>query len=133
MRSEIFGSSRDEGSQELASDVRLIRSILRGRAAPAGQVICVHALGELQRLLDRMGEISLDGLALHPPAQEVRPQKFAERRGVLGKSPGAPQLACQGAERIVNQTADRLGNVLVGAAATRSIEWMHPAPVVQNN
>src|SRR5690242_16922446 len=97
---------------------RSSRSLFRQRTAPPGKVTGVLALGQFQSVFQRMVEIVLDGLAVHPAAQKVCPQKFAERRRVLGKSPGAPQLAGQGPERIVLKLAHRLGNILVCAPAS---------------
>src|SRR5579862_3735966 len=105
-------------------------SILRRRAAPAGQIISVLALGQLQRLLQRALEVTLDQFALHAPAQEIRPDEFAERRRVLGVTAGAAQFARQRAERIVDQVGHRFGNVLVVAAAPGVVEGMHPIAIV---
>src|SRR6266851_1353067 len=65
----------------------------RDRSAPAGQVISILALGKLKRLSQRSVKVRLDDLAFHPPAQEIGPQKFAERRRVLGEAADAPQFA----------------------------------------
>src|SRR5580704_14371985 len=96
-------------------------SILRNRSAPSGQVVRLHAFGELQGLLDRMLEVGLHGLALDPSAQEIGPQEFAERRRVLGEPAGTPQFTRQRTERIVDELGHGLGEILVGTP---------PAPVV---
>src|ERR1700674_121030 len=109
-----------------------VGSTLRRRAAPARQIIGVLALGELQRPLDRMIEVAVDGLALDPAPQKVRPKEFAEGRRVLGESSGSPQFAGERTVRIIHKLVDRFGNVLVAASATLVVEGMHPAAIVED-
>src|SRR6202030_2255064 len=84
-------------------------SFLRRRTAPAGQIIGVHALGQLQCLLERALEVALDQFAFHAPAQKICPDEFAERRRVLGVTADTAQFASQRAVRVVYQHRDRLG------------------------
>jgi len=49
-------------------------------------------------LFQRPVEIRLDNLAFHPPAQEIGPQEFAERRGVLGEAADASPSAGEQAD-----------------------------------
>src|SRR5215813_15566682 len=76
------------------------------RPAPAGQILSRVALGELNRVLDGLGEIRVHGSPLHLAAQEVGPQELAEGRGVLGKAARPPELAGEAAERIVLEPRD---------------------------
>ena len=73
-----------------AEAVTLWPLIVRRRPAPSRQVDRVVALGGLQRFLQRLGEMILDHLARDPAAQEIGPEEFAERRGVLGEAAGPP-------------------------------------------
>src|SRR5262245_13390587 len=84
---------------------------LLGRAAPARQIASFLALREAQRPIERGGEARLDLAALDAPAQEIRPQEFAERGDVFGEAAGAAQLAGERAKRIVRHVGDGLGNV----------------------
>src|SRR5438132_12124086 len=102
-------------------------SILRRRAAPAGQILRRLAFCELKRLLHGVGEVVLDGLALDAGTEEIGPQEFAERRRVLGKAAGAAQFAGERAVRVVDQLGHLLGNVLVSAAPSLVVERMHQA------
>src|ERR1700687_5988639 len=86
-------------------------SVLRRRTAPAGQIIGIHAAPEFQRLFDGALEVALDRFTFHAPAQEIRPDEFAERRRILGETAGAPQFARQRAERLVEQTGHRFWNI----------------------
>src|SRR4029077_7904654 len=81
-------------------------SFLRQWPAPAGQIIGIRALGQLRRPFKRTLDVTLDQFALHAPAQEIRPDEFAERRRILGVAAGAAQFAGQRAERIVDQIGD---------------------------
>jgi hypothetical protein len=85
------------------------------RPAPdrTGQEARLPALGKLQSAFEGEVEITFDGLAPDPAAQKIGPQKFAERCGVLGIASGVLQVACERAERIVDQVAHRVGNLLV--------------------
>src|SRR5215813_8540118 len=68
------------------------------RSAPARQVSRLRTLGEAQRLFQRRGKARLNGLALDPRAQKIRPQKLAEWRAVLGIAARSPQRTGQAAE-----------------------------------
>jgi hypothetical protein len=46
-------------------------------------------------LLEGVLEVGLNGFALEPSTQKIRPQEFAERRRVLGEAAGASQFACE--------------------------------------
>src|ERR1700693_3639820 len=105
-----------EDAPTLTADTAAATSLLSG-AAPSRQEIGVVAAGQLERLVERPVEITLDGLAFDPPAQEVAPQEFAERRRVLGEAAGAPEFAGERAKRVVDETLDRARKVLVAAAA----------------
>src|ERR1700674_4319801 len=91
------------------------------------------ALGQGERLLHRFCEILLDRLALDPAAQEIGPEKFAERRRLLGKAAGAPQLPREAAERIIEEIAHRLRYGAEGAALPVLVVRMHPAAMVKND
>src|SRR5437763_2243018 len=99
----IIAKVRRAGLRALTQAVgHLCASNLLDRTAPSRQIGGVFALGQFHCLFDRPLEVTLDCFALHTPTQKIRPQKFAERRGVLGKAPGATQLAGQRAKRIVD-------------------------------
>src|ERR1700674_3909824 len=89
------------------------------------------ALGQGQRLLHRFCEILLDRLALDPAAQKIGPEKFAERRGLLGKAAGAPQLPREAAERIVDEIAHRFRDGAEGAAVEALVVRMHPGAMIE--
>src|SRR5215813_15175680 len=76
------------------------------RSAPPWEVARLGALGELHRPFDRVGKIVLYRLALEAAAQEVGPQEFAERDGLLGEAADAAEFPRQAAERVVAQFAD---------------------------
>src|ERR1043166_5707289 len=101
-RTKTRRSSRSE-RRRVRPLMRVQFSILRRRAAPAGQIIRLLALRELERLFHRGGEIVLDGLALDAVAEEIRPQELGKRRRVLGKAASAAQLAGERAIGIVDQ------------------------------
>ena len=83
------------------------------RTTPAGQVIGLFALGELDRVVERGVEVLLDRLPLYSPAQEIGPQEFAERRRVLGEPANPAQFTGQRPEGIVDEILDRAWDVLV--------------------
>src|SRR6185437_9858144 len=87
-------------------------SVIIRRAAPARQIDRVMRLGGSESLLHGLGEIVLDSLARDLAAQEIGPQKFAERRRILGKAARAAQLTGQAAIRIVLEILDRLRQIL---------------------
>ena len=65
-------------------------------------------LPTLQAFFQRLREIFLDDLGRHfSMAQEIRPQKFAEWRRVLGETAGPAQFAREAAEGIVLEIGDR--------------------------
>src|SRR5690242_12424943 len=110
----IIAKLRRAGLRGLTQPIgRDYRSSLRERTAPSRQIGGVFALGQFYRFFDRPFKVVLDRFALHAPAQKIRPQKFAERRGVLGKAPGAAQLARQRSKRIVDQIRHAFGNVTI--------------------
>src|SRR5215467_12095881 len=80
-------------------------------AAPARQIFRLFAFRQAQRPLHRGGEICFDRLPLDLAAEKIRPQKLAERGGVLGKAARPPQLAGEATERIVLQLHDGLRDV----------------------
>src|SRR5262245_62489984 len=82
---------------------RICGASLLDRAAPARQVAGLLALREDERAIERAGEALHDLAALDAPAQEVRPQEFAERRDVLGEAAGTAKLAGERAERVVRE------------------------------
>src|ERR1700688_1690452 len=86
-------------------------ALIRHRTAPPRQIVGLRAFCETHGFFQRFRELFLDRLALEPAAQEVRPQKLAERNRFLGKSAEAAQLAREAAERIVAQAADRRGEI----------------------
>src|SRR6478609_2297523 len=68
-------------------------SILQDGTTPAGQVARLFVFGQFQGLLEGGLEVGLNGFALDPSAQKIRPQELAERRRVLGEPSGASQFA----------------------------------------
>src|SRR5262249_13310103 len=99
------------GRRHPAQDLDALASVVRVRSAPAGQIDRIVALGEFERLLHRPAEVVFHRLALDVAAQEVGPEEFGKRRGVLGKAAGAPQLAGEATERIVLQVFNRLRQI----------------------
>src|SRR5262249_52500683 len=97
------------------------------RSAPAGKVFCVRALGQLQCLVDGVVKILLDRAWLQAPTEKVRPEKFAEWRGVLGITTGAPQFAGDAAIGIVSQLRYQFRDVIIVAPAALCVIRMHPA------
>src|SRR6478735_4689352 len=87
-------------------------SILQDGTTPAGQVARLLVFGQLQGLFEGVLEVGLNGFALDPSTQKIRPQEFAERRRVLGEPAGASQFARQRAERIVNKPGHGLRQIL---------------------
>ena len=85
------------------------RSGLLQWAAPSWQVGGILTLGQFYRFFDGALEVALDRFALHAPAQEIGPEKFAEWRGVLGKATGAPQLPASERNGSSTRPAMRLG------------------------
>ena len=65
------------------------------RSAPAGQMVRLHALGEFQRMLQRLHEFIIYLTAFHPVTKEVGPEEFTEWRRVFRKAAGAAQFAGQ--------------------------------------
>jgi hypothetical protein len=65
-------------------------------AAPARQIFRLFASRQAQRPLHRGGKICFDRLPFDLAAEKIRPQKLAERGGVLGKTARSPQLAGEG-------------------------------------
>src|SRR6266550_570383 len=103
------------------------------RSAPSWQIICRRALRQNARLLDGIFEIALDQFSLHPPAQEIGPEKLTVRCRVLGKAAGAPQFAGKAAERIVDQTHHRFRNVFEAQPPTTGIVRMRPGVMVEDH
>ena len=83
-------------------------SILEDGTTPAAQVACLLVFRQFQGFLEREREVGLDGLALDPSTQKIRPQEFAERRRVLGEPAGAPQFARQRMAEIGARIRERL-------------------------
>jgi len=79
-----------------------------------------------------MVEIAFNHLAFDPTPKKIGPEEFAERGRILRETAGASQFARERTERIVDQVADRLGNVLVFPPAALIVEWMHPVAVVHD-
>src|SRR3984893_3787177 len=109
------------------------RSIVGGGATPARKVIGVRPLGQFQGLLQSAVEILFDILALHPPTQEIGPEKFAEGGRILGVSTCKPEFAGQTTERIVDEVGDSFRNIRVITSAALIVEWMHPTAVVEHH
>src|SRR5580692_8311889 len=61
-------------------------ALIRHWPAPPRQIVGFRAFCEAHGFFQRFRELFLDRLALEPAAQEVRPQKLAERNRFLGKS-----------------------------------------------
>src|SRR6266700_4735287 len=101
------------------------------RPAPAGQVVRLLALGQDERLFHRLCEILLDRLSLDAAAQEIGPEKFAERRRLLGKAAGTPELPGEAAERIVEKIAHRFRDGAEGAALPLLVVRMHPGAMIE--
>src|SRR5262249_13457796 len=80
-------------------------------AAPARQIFRLFASRQAQRPLHRGGKICFDRFPFDLAAEKIRPQKFAERGGVLGKTARSSQLAGEATERIVLQLHDGLRDV----------------------
>src|SRR5262249_13389397 len=81
------------------------RSRVGLRAAPARQIFRLFASRQAQRPLHRGGKIHFDRLPfylaaekIYLAAEKIRPQKLAERGGILGKTARSPQLAGEAAE-----------------------------------
>src|ERR1700730_739256 len=102
-------------------------------ATPARKVIGVRSLGQFQGLLQSAIEILFDILALHPPTQAIRPEKFAEGGRILGVSTGKPEFAVQTTERIVDEVSDSFWNIGVITSAALIVKRMHPAAVIEHN
>src|SRR5262249_56385304 len=79
--------------------------------APARQISRLFASRQAQPPLHRGGKIGFARLSFDLAAEKTRPQKLAERGGVLGKTARPPQLAGEAAERIVLQLHDGLRDV----------------------
>ena len=107
-----------------------VPSILQDGTTPAGQVTRLLVFGQFQGLLEGVLEVGLNGFALEPSTQKIRPQEFAERRRVLGEPAAASQFARQRAERIVNKLGHGLRQILVRAQAALVVVRMHPAVIV---
>src|SRR4029077_1228883 len=107
-------------------------SIVRRRSAPARQIDRILASNEGEALFDRLGKIILDALARDLAAQEVRPQEFAERGGVLGKPAGAAQLAGEATKRIVLEVDYRFRQFLEMPAFALGVVGIDPALVVHH-
>src|SRR5262252_6856270 len=74
--------------------------------APARQIFRLFASRQEQRPLHGGGKIRFDRLSFDLAAEKIRPQKLAERGGLLGKTARSPQLAGEATERIVLQLHD---------------------------
>src|SRR5215471_2154544 len=101
-------------------------------AAPARQIFRLFASRQAQRPLHRGGKICFDRLPFDLAAEEIRPQKFAERGGVLGKTARSPQLTGEAAERIVLQLHDGLRDVGKTPAAALRVEGINQALVIEH-
>jgi hypothetical protein len=128
-RNSSHASCRNPGSRRWGEGRRLF---FVDRPAPAGQIIGIEALRQFVSLLQRHVEISHDDLSLDPPAQEIGPEKLAERRRVLGVAADAAQLAGKAAERIVLQVGDGFRDVVIMAADAVGVVGMHPGMVVEH-
>src|SRR6516164_4429144 len=76
--------------------------------------------------------ICFDRLPFDLAAEKIRPQKFAERGGVLGKTARSPQLAGEATERIVLQLHDGLRDVGKIPAAALRVEGINQALVIEH-
>src|ERR1700730_15105966 len=108
------------------------RSIVGDGATPARKVIGVRPLGQFQGLLQSAVEILFDVLALQPPTQEIRPEKFAEGGRILGVSTGKPEFARQTTERIVDEVGDSFRNIGVITSTALIVKRMHPAAAIEH-
>src|SRR5262249_1157972 len=106
---------------------------VRRRPAPSRKVVRLLALGQGARLLDPLVEILLDTLAGHPAAKEICPQKFAERRRLLGKAAHPAELAGEAAERIVEEIADRFRDGAETLALAVLVVRVHPAAMIEHH
>ena len=93
----------------------------------------ILALGERQCLFYGPVEIAHDLRAFHAPAQEIGPEKFRKRCGILRKAADTPQLTSQAAERIVLQSIDRLWNFGKIPAPPFRVIGMHPTAMIEDN
>src|SRR5438477_4682959 len=66
------------------------------------------------------------------PAQEIRPQEFAERRRVLGEAALPAQFASNAAVRVVGEVGHALGQRVLVAPPAVLVERMHPAAIVEH-
>src|SRR5215470_11288259 len=123
-----FGLPRRGSASE---PLPVTRMMVHMRPAPARQVACLLALGELHGLLEGLLEIVLGERAADAAPHEIRPQELAERRGVLGESADAAQLARDAAERIILEARDLAGNIVEIAPAPGGVVGMHPAAIIE--
>src|SRR5260370_34011297 len=106
--------------------------VVRGGPAPARQIDRGLALPQGECLLESLLEIGLHALARHLAAQEIRPKKFAERRGILGEAADAPQFAGEAAERVVLELSDRSRKILEVPAFPLGVVWIDPSLVIHH-
>src|SRR4030081_527956 len=76
--------------------------VVRG-TAPTRQIVCLDPPGQLRCPHQRAGKVLDQELSLDPPAQKIRPQKFAERRRVLRIAAALPELTGETPIWIVHQ------------------------------
>ena len=72
-----------------------VPSIVEDGTTPAGQVARLLLFGQFQGFLEGVLEVGVNGLALDPPTQKIRPQEFAEWRRILGETTCASEFACE--------------------------------------
>jgi hypothetical protein len=80
-----------------------------------------------------VSKIFVDQFPFDPAAQEIGPQKLAKWRRVFGKPTDPAQFAGETSERIVDEIANRVGNVFVLASPTVLIKGMQPTAIVEKD
>src|SRR5580692_430665 len=120
-------------STSARSAMRLIftGTLSDNRSAPSGQEVSFRAFREFQRADQRLREVILQEFWLQSPPQKVRPQKFAEGRGVLGESAATAQFSGEAPIGIVLEIPDAPRNILVAAPLAALIKGMQPAAIVE--
>src|SRR3954470_24589392 len=103
------------------------------RSAPTRQIMCVGTARQLGRPFHGVGKFRFDANTSHPPAQEIGPQEFAERRRILGEGAGAPQFPCKAAKWVVLQPENRFRQLGEFAPPSLPVVRVDPRTMVQDN
>src|SRR6202046_5557766 len=102
-------------SMTTISSPRWTRSGIKRRpinpVPPATKV--VMAFRQRQRFLRGAVEMLLDFLPGDAPAQEIRPQKLAERGRILGVTARSPEFTGERAVGVINELVDRARDILI--------------------